>query len=689
MAIVPTAGGPKISGFRGTNSRLSSTTVDDPWGLLSLNCEYEKDEVKTRLGTYALDAATLDGFQRALAWKSPEGGTIVLLNRRSGTSRQVLLGGTNFVNTTPVSTSSWAYGMMEFLPWGNRVYLAENRLPGLTGSFIDYPTYIHNPAGSPLVFKAFHPPLRGSECSVGLASGASGNVTLGTHYFAVAFETLSGHITHPSPVTYSIVSGITQTKLGPSAITINNPNEKITVTVNRAGSLATWPTEYAYAHLMVTTASNSSRWFRAPIAPVTVPAGTATAIVFELTDSDAIIAQGTDWTFLLSRWFNLSAYPLGIGVNQFPPIRTMFPAGTRAGWVISSKDSSGIITPPPGAGVYFSDPGQPEAMTPQYHLVTLPGGLDVTTGCELESKIFLLGPDWTFTTVDTGGYPVTWPSPTSISSTIGVSHTNAISINPHKYALVGHESGLYVLRANGYDDRPLSWNQKAEWEKITWPSNGTNTAIPPFHIVEDAEARLIFVQCLTTDYPNGCLYVWDYSEGLRWDRVKFSIWTFTGGVGAIALPHNFGDAESSQVRQQLAIYPFASGKASLRKRPGSASPSVDAQGERIDSQYKTAYLGQTPNNQVHQFTGLAIDADGVGALRITAYGLDDTPVKALRDTTIATTGRKFERIFRLKSEGCAFLFRNGPNAGDRFRITTSASKPSEVYSIPYGWRRRD
>jgi hypothetical protein len=583
--------------------------------------------------------------------------------------------------------------MMEYLPWGERVYFTSYFLPRLTGRRNTYPRYFPDPSSPTINHQAFHAPINALYLMSSVPSvAATGEMTPGIHKFLLVIESKSGHLTYPSPWETVTVSGLTETRPQPLYYAVNSPNRMIQVRFQPQNGF-TWPSSYARAHLIMTTVSNPARWFRAPIPPKPVVTGTNLAIDFVVSDSDSVVAQGEDVTYLLDRLFNPTAEVSGvIYPGSFPTIRAAFRAGSRVGWISASLDADdppGTVVPPPGSGVYFSDPGQPEVISYQYHFKGLPGGLEVVAGVAMDSKIYLLGQDWTYATVDTGGYPVTWPDPTPISQTIGTGHPSGICVNPSKYALVGHESGLYILRANGYDDKPLSWFQQADWNKIIWIPGGANVGgtIVPFHIVEDAEARLIFVQCITSDYPEGCLYVWDYSEGLRWDRVKFSIWTFTGGAGAIALPHNFGDSESSQVRQQLAIYPFGNGNASLRRRGDSLNPYIDSGGEVINSQYKTCYLGQQPDKQVHQFNGLSFNADGVGPLRITAYGIDDVPSTVLRNTDISTLGRMFHRRFLLKSEGCSFLFRNGTTPGDRFRLMASPNEPMEVYSIPYGWRK--
>lgn len=691
MPFIPTRKREGISGFRGTNSR-QGRSANDPWGLLSLNCEYDQNEVRTRNGTYQLASASTDKWQKALAWKAPGGGSYIITNRLDTNNEIYLLTPSSL--PAPLYTFSSSFNYPSFMPWGLRIYIAMVKQQGLAGDNVNWPKYLYDPIGTPAPYMAFRSPMTpdGAAASItdallypfGTTVTAGGNVTPGVHRFMVLLESKSGFIGPPSPTTFTSSGGSANTDFSTNvAVSSVGTNRLITINVTPS---TVWPADLAYVHLIMTTAANSSRWFRAPGQPQAAPVGTATALTFIVGDSDAIVAQGPDVTQFLSRKYNpyaTTGTPIPNAI-PFPAIRNIFQCGNRLGWIASSTGTVSPSVP----GVYISEDGDPEVISDDFHFISLTGGLDVVQGVCVDGRVFLLGPDWTFITVDTGDFPVTWPTPTPISQTIGTPHPNGISINPYKYALVGHESGLYILRAGGYDERPLSWLQREWWEKIKWPTNSSGD-IPSFHILEDTELRLIIVQCITTDYPNGCIYVWDYSDGLRWDRVKFSVWTYTGGVGAIAMPHNLGDSEDAQVRQQLAILPKATGKASLRKRNNSSTPFVDAQGERIDSQYETAYLGQDGDKAVHQYSGLSLNAQGSGNLRITAYGLDNASNFPMRDTALGTSGVKYTRGVRLKSEGCAFLFRNGLNAGDWFRILASPSEPMEVYSRPYSQRKRN
>lgn len=686
MPFIPTRRRDGITGFRGTNSR-QGRTASDPWGLYSLNCEYDQNEVRTRLGTYQISSSNTDKWQKALAWKAPGGGSYILASRLDANVELYLATPSSLPSALFTGGATFSYPA--FLPWGLRIYFTFARQQNLAGDSANPARYIHDPIGTPAIYPAFHAPMGAAAGAndllypFGTTTTAGGNATPGEHLFLLATESVTGFITAPSPSGNVFPPG-TPTVI-PTSVTVGTgANRTITINVTPA---VTWPTHLAFGHLMMTTAANRAAWFRAPVPVAAIPVGTNTPITFVVVDPDAIVAQGEELTGLLSRKYNPNAVTSGVapvtGVT-FPAIRNINQCGNRVAWVVSSTGTTAPNIP----GVYFSEDGDPEVITDDFHFIYLAGGLDVITTVTIDGRIFLLGPDWTFTTVDTGDFPVTWPTPTPISQSIGTPHPNGVSINPYKYALVAHESGLYILRAGGYDERPISWNQREWWEKIVWPTNSSGS-VPPLHVVEDTELRLVMVQCITTDYPNGCIYVWDYSEGLRWDRIKFSVWTFPGGAGAIAMPHNLGDAESSQVRQQLAIFPKATGRASLRKRANSTTPYVDSQGERIDSQYQTTYFGQRSDKIVSEFTGLNINALGHGDLRITALGLDDTPSLSLRNTNVDSVGRKYQRGTRLKSEGCSFLFRNGANAGDWFRLLASPQEPMEVYFRPFSHRKRN
>lgn len=675
------AGLPKaeITGFRGPNTRSDAR---DPWGEGSFNCEYDTLEVRTRRGFYEWQAAAMAGVVRTMPIFGPDGVFNCIIASpyfASPMGMNVGVPSAAIPTTSPVTFASTE--VPNFATWFNRIYVnAVTKGQGQKGNTLSWPKYWMYKTGLSAFYDAFRPPFISTEIGITAVDSGAGNMTAGTHSVLVVFETESGFRSRFSPWINN-TTGFTAWKYAEFPITIT-ANRKITVTVN---TIANWPADLKYAYLVVTTAANGARFFQAPVPAQSVPVGTTTNIVFELSDSDAIIAQQADWTGYGQR---LCKNP---GTGHWPfALRVAVAVGSRMAWVVSGDDAaSSTVTGTVierGPGVFFSDTNQPEVITEEFHFKKLASGKDCITVMSIDQVIYGIGPDWTHVTTDTGGYPVTWPTFKEIS-TVGTSHHNGTLQNPLGYGLVAHESGLYVLRAGGYDPLPLSYLTQPEWSKIKWP---TASVTPTFQIAEDAEDRKIYVQCLTSDYPDGCLYVYDYAEGMSHDKVKFSIWTLPNGVGSVCMVHNFGDSNDPNVRQQLALFPTTSGKVALRKSKGQVGEFNDLGTLNIPTSYSTSHLGQIDGLPVLQSVGTTIVAEGSGDLRITAYPIGNATSVALRNTTLASSPpRRFERLFNLRSEGFSLKYQNSTEPGAWFRLVSRLSGPMQLFYKIWSRRRKN
>lgn len=639
-----------VEDFFGVNSRAETTNVGPPFGLVARNVEYRPQSVRTRLGFYQegtglglTDLGQFYGWFRPglgktqLAWVGANGSG-------HGEIRTMAYdaGATALIENSGLA----AYKSASFLDWGEMLYYAFLDASMTASGVIKYYDY-----GSSAAYTASRGPLMTTEFTIGAVAAPLGSgMSAGSRLYAVVFQTRSGYLTRPSPVTTAAPYP------GSYYLFTNAQNDGVTVTITPT---PTWPNDVVGAYLLLTTVSNQARLFWAPIASVTITPGSATPAVFsQLNQSDGIIAQQRDALDQEGLWH---ASPGGLPTPTFSP-RHMFAMGARAVYLLAKTNNQVV-----GPGVVFSDINKPESYALDRNLRYLLKKQEPMSGFYHQGVAYILGHNFTQAFNDTGGYPATWPNPRQVSGKIGTSHVNGCYADPSGICLVAHQSGLYEFSNGAYQDLPLSYYQEREWGKILW--NTPLGGYVPFHIAEDREEQKIYVLCTTSEGQK--IYVWDYSAGRTPSRVKFSEWDITGEAPrGLLIAQNFGDTTDARTRNQLWVAPNDGGGVLRRKALTDASPRTDL-GLRIDSRYRGPYMPDIPTGfLINLHPGVEVRATGQGNLNGIAYGLDDILSQVLAPIALATTpGVVYTRLMDLRNEKCSIEWRNGNNAGNWFEIS--------------------
>lgn len=637
-----------VRDFYGVNSRAEASNVGPPFGLVARNVDYLPQTVKTRYGFYQEDMDLgLTGIGQFYGWFRPGAGKTQLawVGFNGSGHGEIRTGAYDAGASTLVENSGLAaYTTASFLDWAELLYyvfLDSSQTSGTAMKYWDF--------GTGAAHIASRSPLMTSEFSIGAAAAplASG-MSAGTRNYAVVFQTKSGYLTKASPVTTAApYTGVYYSFA-------NAANDGVTVTITPT---TVWPDDIVGAYLLVTTTTNFARLFWAPISKVTITPGAATPAVFaQLKVADGIIAQQRDALDQEGLWH---ASP--VGNPAFSP-RMMFAMGARAVYLLTRTNNGDI-----GPGVVFSDINQPETYAVDRNLRYLLKKQEPVTGFYHQGVAYILGNNFTQAFNDTGGYPVTWPNPRQISGKIGTSHINGVYVDPSGIGLVAHQSGLYVFSNGAYQDLPLSYYQKTQWEAILWPTPGGIHY--PFQIGEDRANQKIYVLCTTAGGSK--IYMWDYSAGLTPAKVKFSEWDITGEVlRGLLVAQNFGDAVSSGSRNQLWLAPNDGGPVWRHKPASHATPYTD-EGARIDSRYRGPYMPEIDTQfLVNYHPGTEIRALGQGNLTGIAYGYDDVLQQSLAAIALAASpGVVYTRLMDLRNERASIEWRNGANAGDWFQIS--------------------
>lgn len=649
-----------LTDFSGPNLIAEPTDVLPPFSLVSNNIEYTPGNVATRLGYYAHRAGLMTGgvvsgafnFQRGvlskLIWCVVAGSDAIFLEASYNDAVFNILG-------TGYPVGSGLKGA-SFAQYGRFVYVApydNNFLNGFSMVIVDMEP------STPIIYGAFSPPLTNVDFSFTTVVSAGGDVTIGNHVYAVVFQDKTGFLTRPSPI-----DSLARTAYPTVAVT--TAGQKISVTITPA---TTWPLNLETAFLVMTSATNAARLLYVPIAGATVSAGTATPVVFgDMVVADVVLDEQLDIGDLES-----VATQNAVGSPPFPPY-FVFPCGDRMGYLFEQ----GQIIGGHAYSVAISDPGNPQHVTADRHVLQLPQQRQASCAFAFQGTVYLFGPNWTYAYTDTGDVPVLWPRPNTVDDKLGTAHPYGISIDATGFGFVAHRTGLYLFQGGQYGKLPVSYWQTPLWNQIDWSALQFNVTI-------DAERFRVYVFARFMDGTRKML-VWDYTNGFTPDAIQFSVHTVDGldsepEWGLIVM--NRGDTQDASQRQHLWISLLTSTPWYLARNARDSTPYLDGT-SLIGSTYQLPYLpGPYREVLVHEHHGLEIRAQGVGGLLITAYPLDQLTSQVLAATSLLPApGKEYTRFLDIRSEGLSYKFTNSHAAGDWFRISTVRH-----FHVPYARQR--
>jgi hypothetical protein len=166
-------------------------------------------------------------------------------------------------------------------------------------------------------------------------------------------------------------------------------------------------------------------------------------------------------------------------------------------------------------------------------------GNDVTNSCTLQDTLYFFKSVGIFSVTDNGGDPDTWSiivvdagAGCSSASALGTINLTTASLTQNQVALVADFGGIYLF-SGVVNQPPLTWKINDLWINILEYTNlsGVSIAIDPYY-------KLIYVAILGNPvnepgYPN--LLVADYNDGLDYQNIKWSIWTFPFSIDAIGM----------------------------------------------------------------------------------------------------------------------------------------------------------
>lgn len=618
----------QISDFKGPWTRLDSGDVPAGQALAALNTEYDPSQCGERTGFASLFNAnkaitSLFNWLKASDLVSTQGNYLVLYNATDGKVQWIPnLAAPALVDLFTVSAEAVdpsSSGNQLFLP---TVSAASQTTP--VGAAQCRIVGIYSAATN--VDKAFLGPITTKPT---LSEISVGTVTAGSHFVGYIITTRNGYTGKICPVTSLGDIDLT------SSITASGGKQiffSLTVT---------WPAEAMSIQLVMTAVTNPFQYFVVPGAFYSVPGGGTTTVTATIDLSDAQLVNNT--TDITDNQYFLTQDVVGAG--PFSPFKVVV-YGSRTVYV--TYDVGGIFS------LYISELENPQQLTEQFHKRRLPGFLKGTSAFVLRQNLYVLGPNWTFSFEDNCGLPATWATPVLVDGRLGTPSTMGVTVNASgDWAAVVHISGLYIFNG-AYSDKPVSYMVDDQWRRINWAAAQT-IRIADNH---DKKQILVAVPLDAATTPTH-LMMFDYSNGLDYLSVMFSLWNLSGyNPRGLCVAQNVATS-----RAEFLLGRSTAGKILRQMNTTDDVAPWSDDGAAIDFEYE---IGPQPDGAVgvvYGFTGMFVRATGSGVPTITSYSLDHAKSArwAKPITLAANPGVEYFRQFYLKAECCSTRFvLNGP-----------------------------
>jgi len=629
----------QIEDFRGPWSRLEPTDVPPTQALLALNAEFNPGQESTRNGFASLwnpnkALSSLFNWVKAADGVSLKGNYLVVYNLTDSKVQWV----TDLTAPSLIDLFSISADSVDPSSSGNQLFLPTvNTSSQLTPVGAGQCRIVGIYVAATNVDKAFLGP---SIVKPTLANANVGTVTAGFHFVGYVITTRNGFTGKINPVLIS-----DSTTPDQSSSIIAPGGKQITVAIT-----ATWPVEATSITLIMTSTTNPFQFFQIPGAVYGVPGGALFTINAIIDISDAQLINNTN--DLTNNQFFLTQTILGAG--PFSPWKVIIYGGRT---VYMTYDGNGT------AAIYVSEIDNPQQLTEQFHKKRLPGFMKMTSGFVLGRSLYILGTNWTFAFQDNRGLPATWAPAALIDGNLGTPSSFGVLVSASgDWAAVVHISGLYIFRGN-YDEKPLSYYVDDQWRRINW---GAAQTVRIAHS-KDKKQLLVAVPLDGATVPTH-LMMFDYTDSLDYQSVKFSLWNLTGyNPRALCTYQN-----DTTARQEFLIGKSVAGKV-LRQMnttddvvgPGGLGPWTD-DGAAINHQYEIGPQPMGAVGRLFQFLGMFLRIKGRGVVSPVSYSLDHAVTRTwTKSITLSPNpGVEIWRQFTLNAERCSTKFVSGAVAGD-------------------------
>lgn len=586
-----------VNTFNGLFDRGTDDVVPLDHFIDTLNTIYPFGGVQTRKGFDV--SITLANILRYVVYKRINEATRLIILTTGGN----LYDSTNLV--TPIITIP---GMTDFsmVPFYNRAYISphdgKKGLPNEVVRVYDGTT-IKN-AGSP----------QPTGVLTAANSASSGKLDIGTHLFAVVFETSTGHNSKPGPTLFAVLNA--------------TGDKKADLTGIPTGPLGTTKRKIIATRAIQNYDGNqfSGEFYFVPSGVINDNATTTLTVDFY----DSELQDSADYLFDI-----LTTIPAGVLLSSY-----------KGRLVVGGFDGDQSL-------VRFSKTNEPETFDTADSIVkvgiTEAGG--VYNGIENRQLFFMMKGTRTFSVNDVNDEPATWDV-LDVDSGIGT-YAHGISkildvngASTDRY-FVADQSGIVVYDGI-YRTPEFSFKIKDIWERI-------NKSY--FHTVEIANNPITkeLVAAVPLDNatsPNYLLYA-DYQDGLDFNVIKWSVWQFQFNPTTVLF-------DMVNDKPQLKI---GSNNGNVYIR----SDSLNDNSQAIQSYVKFALMPQA-NGSMNTFTGFKSKVIGSGNMLVSTSIEDNKFTRNYPSIVLSADGPEVDRLLNSTGERVSLKLRVN-SINEWFRIS--------------------
>ena len=347
------------------------------------------------------------------------------------------------------------------------------------------------------------------------AAAGAGHVEEGIHLCAYAYETSSGFITRVAAGSSLDAAYVTARTVG-----LNETIEFNNVPIGPAGTVARWVlVSKRIDPLSYTKDTLGYEMFFA----TRIGDNVTTTYSFNKYDNELI--QSADYIF-----DNMTSIPAGVCIGRY---NDRLIVGGLSTSVTSTIDRQAPITdvytdPKDRRSlIYVSNVGEPESISAIDGFVTVDPTEYSNIRCfaEFRKMLLITKSTQTYITQDNGDSPVSWevvPIDKSIGSEcFGLATTVLNRGSSSDSILIASYEGLMLYNGT-MSEFPLTWKIQELWRTIN------KAVFNKVQVVQDGQSRTIYVNVPfgSATSPNQLL-VGDYSKGLNYEDIRWSIWDFS------------------------------------------------------------------------------------------------------------------------------------------------------------------
>lgn len=427
------------------------------------------------------------------------------------------------------------------------------------------------------------------DTTFSVADGSSGKVAPGNYLIAVSYITDTGFTTQPGPKITATFTAVAYTAPGGDQIDLTG--------------IPTGPTGTIARQLLITKANQSEFFFIGESLGGFIDDNTTTTATLDFFDTD--LAISADYLFDLRETIpgsnvtgDLARYHNRLVLVQFSNEVLV----SRQSDQESFSTVDGIVSAPGESGTIDNLSGI------------------VTGTCQLRDVLYLTQFPGVVSVQDNGGEPSTWDvvridgGVGSAGPGIGRVGADKSAESTNEFFLLSDLGGIYLF--NGAVERmPLTWKIDDLWKQVNFNSFQNITIyMDPFH-----QTFYVLVPQTPSDLPN-LLLVADYSAGLDWKNIKWTIFTFPFTVSSIALMKYAGNMDGSDVYFYLRLS-FYGNNYIYKTHIGY----YDDIGAAINAYYQSYLASPSTEGNVNVFRFLRFRGKGFGNINILLDAEDFDP----------------------------------------------------------------